>query len=97
MPEFVECGMAGLAGFGLGVVFFGGLWWTIKWAMASNRPALWLFTSAILRISIVVGGLYLVGGGHWQRLLACLVGLMIGRVSILWLTRTTPAVEPHAT
>ena len=95
MSEIVEYCAAGVAGWGLGVVFFGGLWWSVKRAMASPYPAAWLLTSATLRMAIVLVGLYFVGGGKWQRLLACLIGLMVGRLSILLLTRTTPEVEPH--
>jgi len=52
--------LAFLAGGMLGGIFFGGLWWTVRKAMASPRPWLWFLGSALLRMSLVVGGFYLV-------------------------------------
>lgn len=31
-----------LAGFALGMLFFGGLWWTVQKVLSSSRPTLWL-------------------------------------------------------
>jgi len=63
----------------LGAFFFGGLWWTVRKALASERPALWIFLSLMLRTGITVSGFYLVSGEHWQRLLICLLGFITAR------------------
>lgn len=61
-----------LAGLGLGGVFFGGLWWTVKKGVSSPWPALWFCVSLALRTSLVLLGFYFIADGHWQRLLlAC--------------------------
>jgi hypothetical protein len=38
-------------------------------------------------MSLALAGFYLVGGGQWQRLLACLVGFVIARLIVTRLTR----------
>lgn len=75
----------------LGAAFFGGLWWTIRRAVVSPRPALWFFTSLPLRMSIALAGFYFVGHGSWQRLLLCLLGFMAARIVITRLSR--PSAE----
>lgn len=86
---------AGLAGAALGLLFFGGLWWTVRRAAASPRPALWFGPSLLLRMAGVVGGFYLVGAGQWTRLAACLAGFVLARGALLWLTRA-PAGQGRA-
>ena len=41
MNETVILVLVGGAGVLLGVFFFGGLWWTVRRGVSSNRPALW--------------------------------------------------------
>lgn len=82
---------AWIAGVALGVIFFGGLWWTIRSAVKSPQPALWFFVSMLLRTSIALAGFYLVGGGHWQRLLVCLLGFIVARLLVTWVTRLSPS------
>lgn len=72
--------LAGAAGALLGVLFFGGLWWTVQRGLASGRPALWFAGSFLLRTSVVLAGMYVVSGGRWEALLACLVGFVAARV-----------------
>lgn len=88
MGETLTQALAWLAGVGLGAVFFGGLWWTVRKGVASPRPALWFFGSSLTRTGIALAGFYLVGGGHWERLLACLLGFVMARLFVTWLTRS---------
>jgi F1F0 ATPase subunit 2 len=71
-----------LAGMVLGVVFFGGLWLTIQRAMSSPRAGLWFFGSLLLRMAIVLVGLYFACGDTWQRWLAALLGFTVARLVI---------------
>ncbi|WP_372661060.1 ATP synthase subunit I, partial [Hydrogenophaga sp.] len=57
--------------------------------LASPRPALWFLGSLLLRTGVALTGFYLVGGGHWQRLLACLVGFVLARLLVTRLTRAS--------
>ena len=66
--------VAWAVGMGLGGIFFGGLWWTVRKAVASERPALWCLGSLLARTGIVLAGFYLVAEGHWGRLLLSLLG-----------------------
>ena len=95
--------LAWVAGGGLGAIFFGGLWWTVRMSVSSQRPALWFFGSLLLRMSMALAGFYFVSGGHWERLLLCLLGFVMARLVVTWLSRsprenqTRPAQEPsHA-
>jgi F1F0 ATPase subunit 2 len=78
-----------VAGGGLGAVFFGGLWWTVRKGLGSKRPALWFFGSMLLRMSITLVGFYFVTGANWKRLFFCLLGFIIARFIVIRLTRAT--------
>jgi F1F0 ATPase subunit 2 len=94
MTETFTWALAGLAGAGLGAFFFGGLWWTVRKGMSSPRPALWFLGSGLLRTCAVLAGFYVVSGGHWKRLLACLLGFVAARLAVTWLIRP-PAGNPN--
>ena len=83
--------LAWLAGWGLGAMFFGGLWWTIRKGVSSHQPALWFVGSLLLRMTLVLAGFYVVGRGHWERLAICLLGFVMARLVVTWLTRPSGA------
>lgn len=85
--------LASVAGVLLGGVFFGGLWWTVRKGVSSQRPALWFGGSLVLRMGVVLAGFHVVGGGHWERLLVCLLGFAVARFAVTRLTG--PPVQPH--
>jgi len=87
MNETLTPVLALVAGVLLGAMFFGGLWWTVCKGVSSQRPAIWFFGSLLLRMSIALSGFYFVSGGHWDRLLACLLGFVIARFIVTRLTR----------
>jgi len=93
MSDSIALTLAWMAGTALGVMFFGGLWWTVRKACSSECPALWFFGSLLLRMSITLAGFYFVSGGDWKRLLLCLLGFTVARLVVTWLTRT-PAENP---
>lgn len=84
-----------IAGVAIGAIFFGGLWWTVRRGMQSPRPALWFLVSAVIRTGIALAVFYFVGAGQWQRFAACLVGFVIARLLITWMTRQKQE-EHHA-
>jgi len=103
MSEALTLVLAFAAGGGLGALFFGGLWWTVRKGVSSERPALWFFGSLLLRTSIVLTGFSFVSGRQWQRLLLCLLGFVVAHRAVNWVTRppreaqTRPSQEPgHA-
>jgi F1F0 ATPase subunit 2 len=89
MNETLTLILAWVAGGALGAIFFGGLWWTVRKGVSSQRPALWFFGSRLLRMSIALAGFYFVGRGHWERLVVCLLGFVMARLTVTWLTRPT--------
>jgi F1F0 ATPase subunit 2 len=94
MNEALTLVLAWAAGAGLGAIFFGGLWWTVRMGVWSPRPALWIFGSMLLRTGIALAGFYFVSGGHWERLLACLAGFVMARMAVTRLTRPAGEIRP---
>ena len=87
MDDYWRLALVFAAGLLLGGVFFGGLWWTVQQGLASKRPALLFLGSLLFRTGVVIGGLYLLGGDDWLRLLVCLLGFVCARVIVSRLTR----------
>jgi F1F0 ATPase subunit 2 len=78
--------LAGAAGGVLGLLFYGGLWWTVRRAFVSQRTALWIGCSLLLRMAGAAAGFVVVSAGDWRRLLACLLGFWAARWLVLRLT-----------
>lgn len=91
MNETLALVLACIAGGALGAIFFGGLWWTVRKSLLSSRPALWVFASLLLRMGLTMAGFYVVAGGDWRRLLACLAGFVMARQVVTRLTRPLDA------
>jgi F1F0 ATPase subunit 2 len=66
----------------IGALFFGGLWWTVRKGISSQRPALWFLFSMLARTGIALLGFYLVGREHWERWLPCLIGFTLARLLV---------------
>jgi F1F0 ATPase subunit 2 len=95
MNETLALALAWVAGGALGAIFFGGLWWTVRQGVASKQPALWFFGSMLLRMSLTLAGFYLVGRGNWKRLVLCLLGFVMARLMVMWLTRPSAESQTH--
>ena len=93
MNEIISLALALAAGVLLGTMFFGGLWWTVRRGVSSQQPALWMFGSLLLRMSLALTGFYCVSGGHWERLLLCLLGFVMARLVVTWLTRPSSETQ----
>ena len=93
MNDFLMLALALVAGLLLGAIFFGGLWWTVRKGLVSKQPALWFLGSVLVRMGVVLAGFYFVGQGHWERLVACLVGFIMARFIV---TRLTAKEASHA-
>jgi F1F0 ATPase subunit 2 len=70
------------AGMVLGAVFFGGLWWTVSRSLTAGVPAVWFGLSALVRMAVVVSGLYCFARLGWPNLIACLCGLLVARGAV---------------
>jgi F1F0 ATPase subunit 2 len=95
LMTWLICGLGGAA---LGLLFFGGLWWTVLAIVASQRPALLQFASLTLRTAATLIGFCIVGGGDAGRLVACLAGFVVARAAVgRWVrTGSRPLQMPEA-
>jgi F1F0 ATPase subunit 2 len=75
--------LAFVAGVVLGLFYYGGLWLTIQRLPQSSRPGMLTAVSLFLRLGLVLVAFYLVMGGSWERLLACLAGFLLARVLLV--------------
>lgn len=77
-----------VVGIGLGALFFGGLWLTMRALPKSQNPALLMICSYFGRLgAAAVTLLLLARSGNWKPLLACLAGfLMVKLVMVFWLS-----------
>ena len=80
--------LAFIAGIGLGTFFFGGLWFTVKQALASRYSALWFLGSSLVRTALVLIGFYFVAQGSWQMLTISVVGFIAGRSLVIRITKS---------
>lgn len=78
----------------LGVIFFGGLWFTVKKTVGSSYAAIWILGSALVRTVIVLTGFYFVAQGNWQRLLIAVAGFIAARFLVM---RVTKALDQKQT
>jgi F1F0 ATPase subunit 2 len=76
-----------IAGIALGILFFGGLWLTVKKTINSPMPAFWILGSFLLRVGITLIGFYYIATGSVQRLLICVLGFITGRFIITRFTK----------
>ncbi len=71
-------------GFILGLVYFSGLWWTIRRLPASSRPGLLTLGSFIVRTSVVVLALAVIARTlSWPGVLAGLGGFILARIILV--------------
>jgi len=80
--------LAFIGGLFLGALFFGGLWFTVKKAVSAKIPAIWFFSSLLIRLSIILIGFYYISFGHWQRLLICVFGFIVARFIVIYFTKS---------
>lgn len=89
MNEILNTAGALIAGIALGIIFFGGLWLTVRKMVHSKKPAFWLIVSFFLRVGVTLVGFYFAGAGNLQRLLICLVGFIVARFVVVHYTKAT--------
>ena len=95
MIEPLRLASALVMGLLLGAFFYGGLWWTVRRGVSSQRAAAWFLASLLLRMAVALAGFYLVAGGHWQRLLPCLLGFAMARIAVTRQTRPPGENRPQ--
>ncbi len=94
MTKYCFLILAFIAGLALGLLYFGGLWLTIKQLPRSRRPAFLALGSFFLRTALVAFAFYLiVRNGNWQNGIACIVGVIGMRIILVRRVSIQPSAE----
>ncbi len=88
MSEISNMILSFIGGMLLGILFFVGLWFTVKKITSSKMPALLVLSSFSFRISIVLLGFYFIGMGDLKKLIACMIGFIIARFVVIHYTKS---------
>jgi F1F0 ATPase subunit 2 len=71
-----------IAGMFLGVIFYGGLWLTVR-SLPTARHPVWLTLSSFwIRTLIVVGSFVVLMRGNWKYAVISLLGFTLGRLAV---------------
>jgi F1F0 ATPase subunit 2 len=88
MNETIYIILIFICGIILGIIFFGGLWFTVKKVVTSKIPGLLFIISFIFRTGIVLLGFYYLAAGNFKNMIACLIGFIIARFIIKQSTKS---------
>src|SRR5579872_986266 len=80
MPSGFTFVLVLVGGFVLGIIFYGGLWLTVRALPTSRHAVLLALASFWGRTGLVIGALLLAMDTAWQRALICLVGFALARI-----------------
>ena len=66
----------------LGVVFFGGLWWTVRRVLRYGAAGWWFVCSYLIRLAVIAAGLYVISHDNPVRGVAAGLGLVLTRFAV---------------
>lgn len=75
----LDLALAALAGAFLGILYFGGLWWTIQRISQAGQSVWLLAVSFILRTVLVIGGFFIITDGKLERLAVSMLAFFVTR------------------
>ncbi len=81
----IEWGFPFAAGLGLGMFFYGGLWWTVRTMPRARRPVGMMLASFIVRMGVTAAGFALLMAEDWRRLMVACLGFVLMRG--IWVNR----------
>ena len=67
----------------LGAIYLAVLWLSVRRLARVRHPGLLMVAGYILRMLLLIGGLYLLGDGQWQSFVAALAGFILVRTLVL--------------
>lgn len=83
--------VATAAGIIIGILFYGGLWLTVRALITARRPAMLAVASFWIRTAMVLGSVVLIARGRWQSAVAVLAGIALSRTAVsIFLSRREP-------
>lgn len=93
MNEIIKLLLAFMAGIVLGIVFFGGLWLTVKNGLQSKWSTLIFAGSFLVRMAIILVSFYFMVRSGWKITVAGLAGFLLARVIVVYLTKNKDQLE----
>ncbi|ODS84146.1 MAG: hypothetical protein ABS46_04485 [Cytophagaceae bacterium SCN 52-12] len=95
MTEWLESSGVFIAGILSGILFFGGLWYTVRKGVRLRNPFFLFSGSFIIRTAVVMAVFYYISDGSWQRILICTAGFVAARFAVISFTgKPGPAESP---
>lgn len=80
MNEIVKVMIFFFAGAGIGIFYFGGLWWTLRRLSRSRNPHWLTLGSFLLRSGFCLAGLFWIAReGRWELMVSSLLGIIGAR------------------
>ncbi len=67
----------------LGILFFGGLYWSVNQLPKAKHPGLLMTASLMVRMAILLTGLYFLMAGDIKNLLAAVAGVMLVKFAMI--------------
>ena len=94
MNEALPLALPALAGLGIGIFFYGGLWLTVSRISSARRPGLLLAASSAARAALALVAMAVVSQGSAGRIMLWLLGFLIARPLVFRFTRSFPPPRP---
>lgn len=82
-----------LVGILLGIIFFGGLYWSVRKLTTVKYPGLLMAVSVIGRMVILLAGIYLVAGSDFRRMIAVLLGVVAVKFFMIFKVQREPVLQ----
>jgi F1F0 ATPase subunit 2 len=83
--------LSAASGAGAGLLFFGGLWLTVRALPSVRTPALMMLGSFVVRSAAAMGLIWLGARGDWRGALAAVFGFTLARLALTRRLRTARA------
>ena len=84
MSEVFSLLYAVFVGVGIGLIFFGGLWWTLKRDLLAWKPVWGFALSFGVRVGLALMGFYWLVERDWTHLLSSLLGFFLVRLGFIY-------------
>ena len=88
--EIGKLALAFAGGIALAVLYFGGLWLTVRRVPKLRSPHLWTLGSFLLRLAVIVVAVVLIARIHWRYAAAAMAGFILLRLVLVRRMRPTP-------
>ena len=73
-----------IGGILLGIIFFGGLYWSIKQLSKAKYPAILMSISALVRMGVLIVGIYLLSDNNIKNILSILLGVILVKIVMIF-------------